>query len=114
MNKWKIIEYNKKIEKLLTVKYQAQGKGLHSKLTSVEGKLAPDLVKKIRYIATIRNKLVHDQDFKYLPKSFIKTNKEVISELSKQKQDIWSWIIFVILLIILAYVIYYRFQTGFS
>ncbi|MBI9031370.1 DUF4145 domain-containing protein [bacterium] len=114
MNKWKIIEYNKKIEKLLSSKYQAQGKGLHSKVTSVESKLAPDLVKKIRYIATVRNKLVHEDDFKDIPENFVQTNKEVIAELSKEKKDIWSWIIFIILLIALGIVIYYRFRYGFT
>ncbi len=114
MNKWKIIEYNKKIEKLLTSRYQAQGKVLHGKVSSVESKLAPDLVKKIRFIATVRNKLVHDDDFKTIPDNFIKINKEVIAELSKQKQDIWSWIIFILLLIALGIVIYYRFRYGFT
>ncbi len=114
MNKWKIIEYNKKIEKLLAERYQANGKGLHSKVTSVEAKLSPDLVKKIRYIATIRNKLVHEDNFRDLPANFIKTNKEVIAELSKQKESIWSWIIFILLLIILIVVVYFRFRNGFS
>ena len=112
MNKWKIIEYNKKIESLLTEKFQASGKGLHTKLTSVETKLSADLVKKIRYIASVRNKLVHEDDYKNVPKDFIKTNKEVIKELSKQKQDIWSWIIFILLLLALGLVIYYRYKNG--
>jgi hypothetical protein len=114
MNKWKVIEYNKKIEKALVNNYGAQGKGLHSKLTSVEDKLAPDLVKKIRFIASVRNKLVHDANYKDLPKDFIRTNKEVLKELTKSKNDIISWIIFILLLIALAIVIYIRFKNGFS
>ncbi len=114
MNKWKVIEYSKKIEKILEKKFGAQGKGLHSKLSSVEDKLDPILVKKIRYIASIRNKLVHEENFKDLPKNFIKTNKEVIKELDKSKNDIISWILFFILLLIIAYMIYYRFVNGFS
>lgn len=114
MNKWKIIEYNKKIEKLLTDNYQASGKGLHDKLTSVEDKLAPDLVKRIRYIATIRNKLVHEDNFNDIPANFKKTNKDIIKELSSKKNDILSWIVFVLLLITLLVVIYFRFKNGFS
>lgn len=114
MNKWKIIEYTKKIEKLLTDKYQADGRGLHSKLTSVEGELSPALVKKIRYIATIRNKLVHEEKFQDIPDNFIKINKDVIKELSGQKDGLWSWIIFILLLIALFIVIYLRFKNGFA
>jgi hypothetical protein len=114
MNKWKIIEYNKKIEKILVNKYHATGKGLHSKVSSVESELSPELVKKIRYIATIRNKLVHEDDFHDLPANFIKTNKEVIKELSKQKDGIWSWIIFVLLVLVLLAVVYYKYKTGSS
>jgi len=114
MKKWKIIKYSKKIEQLLTENFHANGKGLHSKLTSVENRLSPNLVKKIRFIATIRNKLVHEEDFNKIPKDFLKTNKEVVAELSKQKQNIWSWIIYILLLIVLALLLYYRFRNGFS
>lgn len=114
MNKWKIVEYNKKIEKILTDKYQAQGKGLHSKVSSVESKLSPELVKKIRYIATIRNKLVHEADFSNIPKDFLKSNREVIKELSQEKESLWSWIVFILLLVILVVVIYYKYKNGLS
>jgi len=114
MNNWKIIKYNKKIEQLLVEKYQASGKGLHSKLTSVEDKLSPELVKRIRYIATIRNKLVHEDAFNKIPENFIKKNKEVIKELSQQKNEVLSWVIFILLLILLVLVIYYKFKTGSS
>lgn len=100
MNKWKIIQYNKRIEQLLVDKYHAKGKGLHSKLSSVEEDINPKLVKRIRYIATIRNKLVHDSDFNSIPKGFIQINKEVISELSQKKRGFFFWV-FVILFIIL-------------
>ncbi len=114
MNKWKVIKYNKKIEKALVKNYGAQGKGLHSKLSSVEDKLPPVLVNKIRFVASIRNKLVHEEDFKDVPKGFIKTNKEVLKELNKSKNDIISWIILILLLIALALVIYIRSQNGFT
>lgn len=114
MNKWKVIKYNKRIEELLTKKYQASGKGLHSKLTSVESKLAPELVKQIRFIATIRNKLVHEADYNNLPKDFIKTNKAVIKELSYKKESVWSWVVFFLLLLLLAFLMYLRFRNGFS
>lgn len=57
---------SKQIESLLVQKFGAVGKGLHEKITHVVAKLPPgymseDCVKKIRFIATIRNKVVHEE-----------------------------------------------------
>ena len=41
----------------------ATGKGLHEKVSSVQQKLAPALVKKLRFVATVRNKIVHESDY---------------------------------------------------
>lgn len=41
----------------------ATGKGLHEKVSSVQAKLPPPLVKKLRFVATIRNKIVHESDY---------------------------------------------------
>ena len=41
----------------------ATGKGLHEKVTSVQGKLPQPLVKKLRFVATVRNKIVHESDY---------------------------------------------------
>lgn len=114
MNKWKIVKYNKKIEELLVQKYQASGKGLHTKLSSVEDKLSPELVKKIRYIATVRNKLVHEEAFDKIPENFVKKNKEVIKELSKQKESLLSWIVFILLIIAIVLITFYKYKTGSS
>lgn len=42
--------------------FGARGKGLHEKTSSVEGKLPEALVKKLRFIASVRNKIVHEDD----------------------------------------------------
>jgi hypothetical protein len=52
----------KKIEGLLEDGLGAKGRGLHDKVTSVQDQLPPALVKKLRFIATIRNQLVHESD----------------------------------------------------
>lgn len=114
MKKFKVIKNVKKIEKLLAVNYLATGKGLHEKATSVEEKLTPELMKKIRYIATIRNKLVHEDDFKKLPNDFLKINKEVIRELSRNKKSASSWFFYLIMLCLLVVLLYFRFRNGFS
>lgn len=51
------------LESLLEARYGASGKGLHEKLSSVERQLSPELVRSIRYIATVRNNAVHQDGF---------------------------------------------------
>ena len=50
----------KQIESLLEQGLGAQGKGLHEKVTSIQDKLPQPLVRRLRFIASVRNKLVHD------------------------------------------------------
>jgi hypothetical protein len=50
----------KRLETLLQARFGAEGRGLHEKLTSVENKIPSDLRKSIRWVATIRNKVVHE------------------------------------------------------
>ena len=50
----------KALETLLEEALGAAGRGLHEKVTSVEGRLPPPLVKKLRFVATVRNKIVHE------------------------------------------------------
>ena len=45
----------------------AHGKGLHEKISSVEPRLPPPLVRRMRYLATIRNRLVHERGFTAIP-----------------------------------------------
>jgi hypothetical protein len=53
----------KTLEGLLEQTLGASGKGLHDKVSSVQAKLVPALVKRLRYIATVRNKIVHESDY---------------------------------------------------
>lgn len=58
----KILDYSTQIESLL-VELGAIGRGMHEKLDSIESIIDPFMVKKIRWIATIRNKAVHEANF---------------------------------------------------
>lgn len=58
----KILDYTTQIESLLT-KLGATGRGMHEKLDSIESKIELSMVKKIRWIATLRNKAVHEENF---------------------------------------------------
>ena len=69
-----VIRASKEMEWLLETHFGAPtGKdcGLHDKISRArtsQGKPLPDdLVRKMRYLATIRNKLVHDRDFNAIP-----------------------------------------------
>lgn len=56
----------KQLEALLEQGLRAKGRGLHEKVTSVERRLPVALVKKLRFVATVRNKLVHEPNYNRL------------------------------------------------
>lgn len=58
-----VITASRELESLLESHWQAEGKGLHEKLTSIEHNIPSDIAKRIRYLATIRNKVVHESDY---------------------------------------------------
>ena len=67
-----VIRATKDLEYLLETQFNfPNGKnvGLHEKISAAQASynLSPDTVKKLRYLVTIRNKLVHDHDFNALP-----------------------------------------------
>ncbi|MCG7498903.1 DUF4145 domain-containing protein [Vibrio sp. Of7-15] len=58
-----VVVRTRKLERLLRVQYHADGKGLHQLITSCEERLPHDVIKKLRFIATVRNKTVHEDDY---------------------------------------------------
>eukprot|EP00571_Detonula_confervacea_P004219 CAMPEP_0172315392 /NCGR_PEP_ID=MMETSP1058-20130122/25049_1 /TAXON_ID=83371 /ORGANISM="Detonula confervacea, Strain CCMP 353" /LENGTH=118 /DNA_ID=CAMNT_0013029463 /DNA_START=151 /DNA_END=507 /DNA_ORIENTATION=- len=87
-----VIRSTKDLEHLLETGFGApSGKniGLHDKITAAQNShgLSQDTVKKLRYLVTIRNKLVHDHDFNALPdrvhfaKSYDSVEKELKGKL---------------------------------
>ncbi|WP_087020539.1 DUF4145 domain-containing protein [Thaumasiovibrio subtropicus] len=59
-----VVKRSRRIEALLKQHYHAEGKGLHELITSCEERLPHDLIPQLRFIATIRNKTVHEDGFK--------------------------------------------------
>jgi hypothetical protein len=57
------IKTSKRLERLLETRYGAEGRGLHEKLASVESMLSPEALGHGRYVATMRNKVVHEDGF---------------------------------------------------
>ena len=60
------VRRSKRLERRLRDGLGATGKGLHELTSSVEKKLPADAVRKLRFVATLRNKLVHDLDYERL------------------------------------------------
>ena len=73
----------KALESLLEQALGAAGKGLHEKVSSVQDRLAPSLVKKLRFVATVRNKIVHEADYRQIDDrdGFIRACDEAEAEL---------------------------------
>ncbi len=57
------IRASKRYEAILAKRFGAKGRGLHEKIDSVEHKLDRDVVRSLRLIATVRNKLVHEDGY---------------------------------------------------
>ena len=82
-----VIRATKELEYILEHQFGAPGKlGLHDKISASRhnGKPLPKrMVKTMRWLVTIRNKLVHDRDFNAIPKrnEFAKEFDAVLAEL---------------------------------
>lgn len=83
MDLQRCISLVKDIEGLLEAGLGATGKGLHEKATSVEKHLDERQLRRLRYIATLRNKLVHESEFNVdqLPDDFEDTCRQLVAEL---------------------------------
>ena len=79
-----VITNCKRLEGILEKGFGASGRGLHEKVTSVQARLPEPLIKKLRYIATIRNQLVHEEDRHRLDDkaSFQRASKEAEKQLT--------------------------------
>ncbi len=99
-----VVKRTRRIEKLLRVQYHADGKGLHQLITSCEDRLPHDVISKLRYVATIRNKIVHEEDFKLdNRKSYFATCDACEKELTpRANRFIWRAAILVMTLFTLA------------
>ena len=74
----KVVMRTRKIESLLRTQYHAEGKGLHQLITSCEERLPHDVISKLRFIATIRNKIVHEHEYKLENRNDFLLNKKTL------------------------------------
>ncbi|KGY11007.1 hypothetical protein NM22_17770 [Vibrio tubiashii] len=105
----KVVIRTRRIEKLLRTQYHADGKGMHQLITSCEERLPHDVIDKLRYIATIRNKVVHEDDFKLdSRRNFLSVCDECEKELTpRSSRFIWRAAITLMTLITLAALLFY-------
>lgn len=80
-----VVDYSKRLEFILERDFGAQGKGLHSKVSSVEHLLPEKLVKQLRFLASIRNKVIHDYNYVLdkNPKDLQRSANAAIAELTR-------------------------------
>ncbi|CAI5741577.1 unnamed protein product [Peronospora destructor] len=78
------IETSKELEYVLEKEFNAHGQGLHEKVSSVERTIPFPTVRSIRYVATLRNKLIHDRETRALPdrQQFINKFEDAMVELN--------------------------------
>lgn len=77
-----IIDAVKGIEATLVEKFGAEGRGLHEKLSSVEAHIPSNLQRSIRYLATLRNKAMHEEGYEIKdPAAYLRQAIEVRAQL---------------------------------
>lgn len=84
------VEYTRKLEALLVEELGAEGRGLHEKVSSVERRLPAPLVKRLRYIASVRNKMMHDNYQLQEPEGFYAACEQALSELGERIETLKS------------------------
>lgn len=99
-----VIVRTRRIEKLLRVQYHADGKGMHQLISSCEERLPHDVISKLRFIATIRNKMVHEDDYQLEDRNgFFTVCDECEKELTpRANRFIWRAAILLMLMFTLA------------
>lgn len=83
-----IIGAVKKIESILEQRFGGHGRGLHEKLNQASVPIPESLVKSVRYIATLRNKALHEDGFEIDdPEAFLATCERTLAQLERLAQE---------------------------
>ncbi|ORT51744.1 hypothetical protein ST37_05205 [Vibrio sp. qd031] len=104
-----VVSRSRRLEALLKSQFHAEGKGLHQLINSVEERLPHDIIKKLRYIATIRNKVVHEEYYTLDdPEAFKQAARECEKELTPNSgRIIWGVAIALVILLTGAALVFY-------
>ncbi len=105
------ITRSKRLEARLRDGLAARGKGLHQLTSSVEKRLPDPVIRKLRFVATVRNKLVHDLDVRQMDdrRGFVKACDEIERQIDALAgpgtRDSWRTTIIVVVLLTLLIII---------
>ncbi|MCE0493538.1 DUF4145 domain-containing protein [Vibrio salinus] len=104
-----IVVRSRKLEQLLKDRYHAEGQGMHQLISSCEERLPHDVVRQLRFIATIRNKAVHEDSFKLENKrDFLKVYDECMFKLApRSNRFIWRFAFFLMMVMTIASLLFY-------
>ncbi len=104
-----VVLRTRKLETLLREQYHAEGKGLHQLVTSCEERLPHDVIKKLRYVATIRNKVVHEERYRLDDrKAFLAVCQECEDELTPRSgKFVWRITFMLMMLMTLGALFFY-------
>lgn len=78
----RILDISTEVESLF-LQLGASGRGLHEQLSSIEGMISPPMAKKIRWIASVRNKAVHERVVEVDLEDFSKAGAQVVAYLKQ-------------------------------
>lgn len=105
------VRRSKILETKLRRNFRVDGRGLHNLIDAAKAKnaLPTPLVKKLRFVATIRNKIVHDADYARIDdrRAFIAACDEAERELDELAgpRDTWTTTIIVVIAMIVTLLI---------
>lgn len=105
-----VVQRTRRLEKLLRLRYHAEGQGLHQLITSCQDRLPHDVISKLRYVATIRNKIVHEENYQLEDKrAFMAVCDDCEQELTpRASRFIWrTAMMLMAVLTLLALLFYY-------
>ena len=99
------VRSSKRFEAILGTRFGARGRGLHEKVDSVKRDLDAETVRALRLIATVRNKIVHEDGYNRIDdkrrfKDACRHADRALRRKSPMKQVVF--LIFVVMLLALA------------
>ncbi|PSW04979.1 DUF4145 domain-containing protein [Photobacterium lipolyticum] len=94
-----VVTRSRRIEHLLRQHYHAEGKGLHQLINSCEERLPHEILPKLRFIASVRNKTVHEEGYQLDDKQgFLRACHDCEKELTPRSgRFVWSVAVLLVL-----------------
>ncbi|MDC0611238.1 DUF4145 domain-containing protein [Vibrio sp.] len=104
-----VVMRSKKLELLLKSQYRAEGQGMHQLISSCEERLPHEVVKQLRYIATVRNNAVQDDAFELEDqRTFTQACEDCMAKLTPRSgRFIWRIAVLLMCVMTIASLLFY-------